>query len=70
MRLRSGRVVNAEILRGIEKNSHWSLNLVDRHLPAFLGRFGRRFAVAQGSQVYRDLQRGELSFRMYSFAKD
>jgi ubiquinone/menaquinone biosynthesis C-methylase UbiE len=70
MRLRSGRVVNAEVLRGIEKNSHWSLNLVDRHLPAFLRRFGRQLAVAQGSQVYRDLQRGELSFRIYWFTKD
>ena len=66
----SGRVVNAEVLRGIEKNTHWSLNLVDRHQPAFLRPFGREFAVAQGSQIYRDLQRGELSFRMYWFAKD
>ena len=70
MGLRSGRVINAEVLRGIEKNSHWSQNLVDRHLPAFLRRFGRQLAVAQGSQVYRDLQRGELSFRMYWFTKD
>jgi hypothetical protein len=71
MALRSERVVNAEVLRGIEKNTHhWSLILLDRHLPAFLRRFGREFAVAQGSQVYRDLQREELSFRMYWFAKD
>ena len=70
MRLCSGRVINAEVLRGIEKNSHWSLNLVDRHLPALLRRFGRRLAIAQGSQVYRHLQSGELSFRMYWFAKD
>jgi ubiquinone/menaquinone biosynthesis C-methylase UbiE len=70
MGLRSERIVNAEVLRAIEKNSHWSLNLLDRHLPAFLRRFGREFAVAQGSQIYRDLQRGELSFRMYWFAKD
>jgi ubiquinone/menaquinone biosynthesis C-methylase UbiE len=71
MGLRSERIVNAEVLRGIEKNTHhWSLILLDRHLPAFLRRFGREFAVAQGSQVYRDLQRGELSFRMYWFAKD
>jgi SAM-dependent methyltransferase len=62
--------VTREVLRGIEKNTHWSLNLVDRHQPAFLRAFGRKFAIAQGSQVYRDLQRGELSFRMYWFAKD
>ncbi len=70
MRLRSGRVVNAEVLRGIEKNSHWSVNLVDRYLPASLRRFGREFAVVSGSQVYRDLQSGELSYRMYWFTKD
>jgi len=70
MGLRSERIVNAEVLRAIEKNSHWSLNLLDRHLPAFLRSFGREFAVTQGSRVYRDLQRGELSFRMYWLAKD
>ena len=70
MRLRSERVINAEVVRGIEKNSHWSVNLLDRHLPAFLHRLGHEFAVAQGSQIHRDLQRGELSFRMYRLAKD
>jgi ubiquinone/menaquinone biosynthesis C-methylase UbiE len=71
MALRSERVVNAEVLRGIEENTHhWSLTLLDRHQPAFLRRFGREFAVAQGSQIHRDLQRGELSFRMYRFTKD
>jgi ubiquinone/menaquinone biosynthesis C-methylase UbiE len=68
---RCSRVVDAEVLRGIEKNTHhWSLNAVDRYPSAFLRRFGRAFAVRQGSPVYRDLQRGELSFRMYCCAKD
>jgi ubiquinone/menaquinone biosynthesis C-methylase UbiE len=71
MRQRSGRVVDAEVLRGIEKNTHhWSLNAVDQYPSAFLRRFGRAFAVGQGTPVYRDLQRGELSFRMYCCAKD
>ena len=46
------------------------LDLIGHHLPAFLRPFGRLFAGAPGSQMYRDLQRGRLSYRMYSFAKD
>ena len=70
MRLDSDRVINAEVLRGSEKNSPRSLDLIGRHLPAFLRRFGREFAGVQGSRFYRDLQRGEMSYRMYCFAKD
>jgi ubiquinone/menaquinone biosynthesis C-methylase UbiE len=70
MRLRSGRVVNAEVVRAIEKNHRWSLTLADRPQSAFVRRFGRALTVAQGSQVYRDLQRGELSYQMYWFTKD
>ena len=55
----------------MERNTHhWSLNLLGRHLPAFLRRFGNEFAGAQGWKIDRDLQRGELSYRMYWFAKD
>ena len=50
LRMVSHTDVTREVLRGIEKNTHWSLNLVDRHQPAFLRPFGRKFAVAQGSQ--------------------
>jgi ubiquinone/menaquinone biosynthesis C-methylase UbiE len=70
MRLRSDRIVNAEVLRGIEKNHHFSLNLLDRHQSAFLRRFERGFTVGQDFPVYRDLQRGELSYQMYWFTKD
>ena len=62
--------MNAEVLRGMERNSQRSQELVGRHLPAFLRRVGNEFAGVQGSQVYRDLQRGELSYRMYRFTKD
>ena len=71
MRQHSGRTVNAEILRGIEKNTHhWSLNVVDRYPSAFLRRLGRKFAVGQGTRIYRDLQRGDMSFRIYYFTKN
>lgn len=70
MRLLSERVINAEVLRGREKSAQRSLDLIDRHLPAFLQRFGREFAAVPGSLIYRELQRGKVSYRMYCFAKD
>lgn len=57
MRLSCERIVNAEVLRGMERNSQRSQELVSRHLPALLRRVGNEFAGVQGSQVYRDLQR-------------
>ena len=70
LRLLSGRVINAEVLRGLDKTSQQSLELIDRHLPAFLRPFGRLFACVPGSRIYRDLQRGAISYRMYCFTKD
>jgi hypothetical protein len=32
--------------------------------------FGRLFAGVPGSLIYRELQRGRNSYRMYSFVKD
>jgi ubiquinone/menaquinone biosynthesis C-methylase UbiE len=70
MRMLAERVINADVLRGLDKNSQRSLDLITRHLPAFLRPFGRLFAGVPGSRIYRDLQRGEISYRMYSFTKD
>jgi fatty-acid O-methyltransferase len=71
MRMLSHRVINAEIMRGMEKNSrHWSLNLVDQHVPPFLRRrIGRQLACVSGSRSYRSFQSGELSYQMYCFAQ-
>ena len=70
MRLLSERVINAEVLRGLDNLAPRYLDLVGHHLPAFLRPFGRLFVGAPGSLMYRELQRGRLSYRMYSFAKD
>jgi SAM-dependent methyltransferase len=70
MRLLSKRVINAEVLRGLDKLAPRYLDLVGHHLPAFLRPFGRLFVGAPGSLMYRELQRGRLSYRMYCFAKD
>jgi SAM-dependent methyltransferase len=71
MGLRSCRIINTEVLRGIEKNTHhWSLDLADRHPSRFVRHFGRTFAVGRGSPVYHDLQCGGLSYRTYWLTKD
>ena len=69
MQLLSERVINAEVLRGMEKNSTRYLELIG-HLPVFLRSFGRLFAGVPGTRIYRELERGRISYRMYSFTKD
>jgi ubiquinone/menaquinone biosynthesis C-methylase UbiE len=66
----SERVINEQVLRGLQKNSPQSNELINRRLPAFLRRFGREFAVVDGSWFYRDLERGEIDYRVYHFTKD
>ena len=70
MRLQSDRVVSAEVLRGLEKNSQRSAAMIGRTFPAILRRFGRAGFGVPGSLFYRDLQHGRISYRMYCFAKD
>lgn len=70
LRMLSQREINAEVLRGMEKGSQYWLDLFDRHVPRFLHRFARKFAPLPGTTVYRDLENGTTSYRMYSFVKD
>ena len=69
MRLLSERVINAEVLRGLDNLAPRYLDLVGQYLPPFLRPFGRLFVGAPGSLMYRELQRGRLSYRMYCFAR-
>jgi hypothetical protein len=69
MRQLSERVINTEVLRGMEKNSKHYLELID-HLPALLRSFGRLFAGVPGTLVHRELERGRNSYRIYRFTKD
>ncbi len=70
MRMESERVINAEVLRGLDKNSPRYRELVNRDVPMWLRSFGRLFAGLPGSLMYRQLQDGKLSYRMYHFVKD
>ncbi len=63
------RVINAEVLRGMDCNAERSLALIRRRLPKFLHSLGRDFAGVPGSRVYAALQSGELSYRSWCFQK-
>jgi ubiquinone/menaquinone biosynthesis C-methylase UbiE len=63
------REINAEVLRGMDRNSQRSQDLIVRHVPRFLHDLSRDFAGIRGSRVYTALQRGELSYRAYCFEK-
>ncbi|HYP17040.1 MAG TPA: class I SAM-dependent methyltransferase [Opitutus sp.] len=63
------REINAEVLRGLDRNSDRSLRLIVRHLPRFLESLGRDFAAVKGSRVYHAVQHRELSYRSYCFRK-
>jgi ubiquinone/menaquinone biosynthesis C-methylase UbiE len=69
LRMLSRRVINAEVLRGMEKNAHQWLGLIDRHVPAFLRGFARDVAGVPAMTLYQEMQSGGLSYRMHCFAK-
>jgi hypothetical protein len=70
LRLVSKKVIDAEVLRGLQKNSARSTEIINRHLPSFARRFGREFAVVDGSLFYNDLERGDISYRTFLLTKD
>jgi ubiquinone/menaquinone biosynthesis C-methylase UbiE len=63
------RIINAEVLRGMDRNSPHSQALIVRHLPKFLHPLSGDFAGLRGSRIYTALQRGTLSYRSYCFVK-
>jgi ubiquinone/menaquinone biosynthesis C-methylase UbiE len=64
------RIINPEVLRGMDINSERSQRLLVRHLPQFMHSLGRDFAGIQGSRVYTALKENRLSYRSYCFRKD
>jgi ubiquinone/menaquinone biosynthesis C-methylase UbiE len=68
-RVRQTREINREVLRGMDRNSARSAELILRHLPRFLHGLGRDFAGVQGSRVYIALRDGEASYRSWHFQK-
>jgi SAM-dependent methyltransferase len=70
MRLISEQVINAEVMRGLEKNRF--VDQIIRRLPniAFLRGIANDYAGGPGSLIYRRLENGEVSYRLFCFAKD
>jgi ubiquinone/menaquinone biosynthesis C-methylase UbiE len=66
----SEQVINAEVMRGLEKNRF--LDQITRRLPniAFLRGIANDYAGGPGSLIYRRLENGEASYRLFCFAKD
>jgi ubiquinone/menaquinone biosynthesis C-methylase UbiE len=69
LQIQQMRTINAEVLRGMDRNSARSLELIARHLPKFLHSLGRDFAGVQGSRIYNALVSGELTYRSYCLTK-
>jgi ubiquinone/menaquinone biosynthesis C-methylase UbiE len=73
MQLISERIINEEVIRGLENTQHNTQRLlgpVSRRAPAFVQRLARRVNDMQTSTFYQALKSGENSYRMYCFVKD
>jgi SAM-dependent methyltransferase len=69
MRMLSHEVIDAQVLRGLEKNAQRLLDLIGR-MPTFLRGIGREYAGVKGrSGFYRALRGGKYSFRVYCFVR-
>ncbi|WP_163728627.1 phthiotriol/phenolphthiotriol dimycocerosates methyltransferase [Mycolicibacterium psychrotolerans] len=69
MRMLSSRVINKEVLRGLDLTAHRSDELIQRYLPKFLHGFGRNFTGVPGSRLYRDAETHAVEYRMYCMEK-
>lgn len=63
------RTINAEVLRGMDRNSSRSEALIVSQLPKFLHGLGRDFAGVKDSRIYNALRDGAVSYRSYLFRK-
>jgi len=70
LHLTSGLVINAEVMRGLEKNR--LADQLTRRLPkiAFLRGVVGDYAGGPGSLIYRRLQSGEASYRLFCYARE
>jgi len=69
LRMLSQADINAEVVRGLEKNSPRMSDLVGR-MPTILRPVGREYGGMKGTAFYRAMQRGKYPYRVYCFAKD
>jgi len=69
LRMLSQRDINPEVVRGLDKNSAEWEDMIKRRVPAFLHGFARANWAVRGTQLYREVQTGAFTYRMYCFVK-
>ncbi len=69
LRQTAERVIDREVMRGLEKTERM-MGLVGHRAPPVLRGIARRIDTMQTSTFYHALQSGEYSYRLYSFVKD
>ncbi len=69
LRLEKMRLINPEVVRGMELNTPRYTAMIRTCFPWFLHRLGLDFAGVQGSRLHRDAVSGELSYRSFVLRK-
>jgi len=69
LRLDEMRLINPEVIRGMELNTPRYEAMVRQALPRFLHKLALDFAGVQGSRLHRDAVSGEMSYRSFRLTK-
>lgn len=70
MRMLSQKVIDEQVLRGMEVNSERTEAMINRHVPSFLRGWAGDEAGVRGGRLHQAVQRGEFSYRIYCIVKD
>jgi ubiquinone/menaquinone biosynthesis C-methylase UbiE len=69
LRLDEMRLINPEVIRGMELNTPRYVAMVKQALPRFLHGLALDFAGVKGSRLHRDALSGEMSYRSFKLTK-
>jgi len=69
LRLDEMRLINPEVVRGMELNTPRYVAMIGQALPRFLRGLALDFAGVKGSRLHRDAVSGELSYRSFRLTK-
>ncbi|MCX8487675.1 MAG: class I SAM-dependent methyltransferase [Opitutales bacterium] len=69
LRLDEMRLINPEVIRGMELNTPRYEAMVKQALPGFLHGLALDFAGVKGSRLHRDAVSGEMSYRSFRLTK-
>lgn len=70
MRMTSNERINSEILRGMTLTSTRFVELAERHLHPLIQPMARILGAAPGTRYYREMERGDVTYRVCSFIRD